>query len=74
MAGRSELGASVADDLLGGIAERHVVVVLEAEGGGTVVVGDLDVKGTGGLADEHDRPHLQVGPFIRHCLHHGGPE
>ena len=50
----------------------YEVVILEAEGTGTVVMGNLHMEGPSGLADKEYGPHLEVGSLVGHGLNHSG--
>ena len=50
------------------------MIILEAEGFHSVVVGNLCVESPSGLADEENRPHLHVGSLVGHGFHQGGAQ
>ena len=50
------------------------MIILEAEGFLSVVVGNLYLETPSGLADKKNRPHLHVGSLVGHSLNRGGAQ
>ena len=50
------------------------MVVLEAEGFLSIIMGNLGMESPSGLADKENRPHLHVGSLVSHGFHQGGAQ